>query len=775
MKDLLGFAEDYNEYAEREQKSYTHLTDKKQRVVDYAKELKHSVIDKTIMFISNDGYGMGEIPKAILMMLDENPDFDDYKRIIFIRNKNRIKRMKREGFRGKHYHYELLQKGWSSEFYYWMARARYLIVDGELPSVYVPRKEQTYIQASFLYTGLFQGYQQSMRYTVRSMPYIKSFMAADYIISPSDLYTKEILCDAYRLKDSYTGGVVTCQFPVVEYLAGNTDKQICRKTGLRKKKSKKEVLVIGSEQHNAIEIARNLVQLSQDGSMKDYQFYYKPCQKGITTVIKWFQEREEENVRLVLEQADMLPWIQRCDVVVSDYNTNLFYAIDMEKPVVLLDIAGRQNLQTESMKKILHDNVLQANNREQLKQCIVDAKPAKRKAVEELFAGKENSSVILDILSGKEYPGEKLTKEEKERICFVVSMGHITKDVLGPWKQQLSIALKQMLQQGKDVSLFCDEPDSDSILTEIEQVVPHNVRVLYRIAERVMTEQEMIDSSYLIRNLAFSEDAKDSLSQVDMELNQRDLKRSIGNCQFDKVIFAGPFSAKFVILTKAMQAKQTMYWDQRNYAVLLKVAERTPKNQQRFENMIKIPECFDSVLHWDRGEWNCLSRSGMCIQPEKHFLWEDYLDYDFLLPHKEYEVATIHNQTYWMINAYSYLDGQKDFQFVQKCGESSSRYATHMSMSYIENIEDIMKAIRLLHEKNSHAVFYIFEDNQSCRKELELQCVNHKMEDYVVLCSDHFLWDILSEFSGFYSIEENGDIYERICEAYGVAYEKLNY
>ena len=770
MKSLSGYADDYNEYVEREKKSYVKISSEKKLAIEYAEELKKAIIPNTIVFYANNGYGLSGIPKAILTRILKDPVFNKYKFIIFLRNEEMIKNMKRDGFRNRQLQYENLGANLTSNFYYWLARAQYLVVDGVLPSLYMPREEQTYIQASFLYSGLEQGYLRDMRYTIRSYDYVKNFLAADYIISPSDLYTKEILEDSYYIRNIYQGKILTCQSPVIERLNQMTEKQVRKETKEKKKSSKKEVLVIGSEQHSAVDIAKILKGISEESAMDDFHFYYKPSQVGYRTVRKWMEENPSEDVTLLLNQTDVLPWLKRCDIVVSDYNPNLFYAVHLEKPVVLLDIAKKQISQCEYVKVHMSDLPIVTEG-EELRKQLLDVKAANQTSVMQLFSGRASVQDIIDVLAGG-LAGSDSSQDEKEAVCVVAAMGHYSKDTLVDWKSQLNIMLTQLVKEGKDVTLFTNEPEAEDLLRRIEKIVPKDVRVIYRIAERLMTKQEMIDSSYLIRNFAFCADIRDAIEAMDVDLNVRDLKRSMGNVAFDTVIYAGPFSGKFVMLTKCISAKQRYYWDQRNYPALLDITDRPEKNQRRFENLCHVPELFDTVLHWDEIELEVIKENHFYEDLQKHKMMKEMLNYNLILEKSVYDTVVFENEKYWVVSSKEYLDEQCSMKLLIQKGDKVSRKALRIDYTEADNLENIMRKIEKCHEREPERIFYVFEDFFVYRKELELLVSNIGMQDYVVLCSGFFLWDILKEFSAYCCVSETKDIYEKVCE-YDIEYEMI--
>lgn len=772
MKNLSGYTDDYSEYAERERKLLDHMSEVKMLQVEYATEMKKDILPNTILFYSNNGYGLGGIPKCILSQVTHDPAFKKYKCIVCLRNDEMVKQMRKEGFRSRRIRYEKLGVNLGNNFYRWLARAQYLVIDGVLPSIYVPREEQTYIQASFLYSGLVQGYQREMRYTIRSLDYVKNFLCADYIISPSDLYTQEILRDSYYIDNVYQGRVLTCKSPVLERLNSISDLQACKETGLgRKDSGKKEVLVIGSEQHNGIDIAQILVELSQIPAYENYEFYYKPPQVGYRAARVWMQEHPAERVNLVLNQADILPWLKRCDIVMSDYNPNLFYSVYLEKPTILLDVGERREIQCEYMKKHMSKLPI-ASTTQELAELLIKVPKADRESVRKLFETSVSVETILDVLSGREAESQSL-ESDKEKICMVVSLGHYSKDTLVAWEVQIGVLLEQMLKEGKDITVFCDEPESEFYLNKVEQLIPKGIRVLYRIAERVMTKQEMIDSSYLIRNFSFCEDLNEALNQMDIELNRRDLRRSMGKLSFDTVIYAGPFSGKFVMLMNVMDAKTRYYWDQRNYPVTLEVQERTEKNQKRFENLCQVPELFDGVLHWDETELEVIKENHLYTDLSKHKLLKDFLDFDLLLNPSSMDIVSFRGQDYWIVSSRDYLDEQKDFQLLVKYKDREHRKALHITYGVNEKFEDIIVKLQKLHEKNPEDIFYIFEDQYYCYKELELLVNNMGMKDYIHICSRYFLWDVLKEFSTYYCVYSTDDIYKAVCRKLGVSYERL--
>lgn len=774
MRTLAGFTDDYSEYVDKESKMYVNMRKSKAMNVLYAEELKKDIIPNTIVFYGSNGYGLGGIPKALLSKLAKNENFNKYKFVICLRSKEMIRQMKAEGFRSLRFQYLELGISLPKAFYRWMARAQYLIVDGVLPSIYIPRKEQTYVQASFLYSGMRQGYEREMRYTVRSMEYMKNLLAADYIISPSDLYTEEILKNSYRVGSSYQGKILTCQSPVIEKLNQMTTEQACEETVWEQgEKKKKEILVIVSEARGGIEIAKIIRKVSNTEEYKDCIFYIKPPQIGYRDTREWMEKKPSDNVKLLLNQTDILRWIKRCDIVVSDYGADLFYSIYSGKPTVLLDVAERSALQCTYMKENL-TALPMASTAKGLAKILGEVVPSEPQRVAELFSASLSSELILDVLLGKEI--EVPSQDAAERVCVFAAMGHYNKDVLVAWEAQLSKLLEQLIQDGKDVTVFCDEPSSEFYLEKIEKSVPKKIRVIYRESERIMTKSEMIDSSYLIRNFIFCEDIKEALSMLDRDLNSRDLKRSMGNLAFDIGIYAGPFSAKYFLLFETLEAKKKYYWDQRNYPSALNMQDRVEKDEMRFRNLCKVPELFDGVLHWDETELDVLKKADLVVDESKHRLLKDFFQDGEASADEQYvepDTVVLRGQEYWVVSQKEYLDGQRDMQLVVKHADREHRKALFVTSASQKRLEDILLTIRKLHEKNPGDVFYIFEGQRSCYQELMLLLSNMEMQDYVVLCNRYLPWDILREFSAYYCTFDTNDMYENLCQKYGVRYEKL--
>lgn len=776
MKNLAGFTEDYKEYVAKEKKTFVNMRTSKKMNILYASELHKSIIPNTIMFYGSNGYGLGGIPKALLSKIAKSPDFDNYKFIICLRSREMIRQMKAEGYRSLNFRYLELGISLPARFYQWMARAQYLVIDGVLPSVYVSREEQTYIQASFLYSGMNQGYKMETRYTVRSMEYIKNVLASDFIISSSDLYTKEILQDSYCVGSAYQGKILTCKSPVIEKLNQMTVEKACEETIQEQGvKEKKEILVIVSEPRTGIDIAKIIYKVSNTEEFNDYIFYIKPPQIGYRDTREWMQKKPSDNVRILLNQTDILRWIKRCDIVLSDYGADLFYSIYTEKPTVLLDFAERNVLQSSSMKENMKALPM-ASTAKELVKILRKVTPLGKQCVEKLFSADCSSDVIIDVLLGKEKVNSSVVSDsDSERVCIFAAMGHRNRDILVAWETQLEKLLKKMIHDGKDVTLFCDEPASEFYLEKIEKIIPQKVRVIYRESERIMTKSEMIDSSYLIRNFIFSEDIKEAIHLLDRELNRRDLKRSMGNLQFDTAIYAGPFSAKFVLLFAALDAGKKYYWDQRNYAIALNVNERLEKAELRFQNLCRLPELFDNVLHWDETELDVLEKADLILDKNKHQLIKDIITFGNLSSevNREPDTVILNGQEYWVVSDKKFLDNQRDMQFLIKFADREHRKALFVTSASRERIENILLAVRELHERNPEDVFYIFEGQKSCYKQLKLVLINLEMQDYVILCSNYLPWDILNVFSVYYRTFDTKDMFENICREFNVAYEKL--
>nr|MCR5691915.1 CDP-glycerol glycerophosphotransferase family protein [Eubacterium sp.] len=335
MRSLSGLAEDFEEYLVNEEEALKKPSAKRELSIFYAEQLRQPIYENTVFFLGNNSYGLTGNPKAILTCLLKDKRFGHYRFIVCLRNERMVKDMKKKGYGSSQIQYMYYDPKDEKEFYQVLARAQYLVVDGLLPTDYVAREEQTYIQASFLYTGLLQGYERESRYSVHSYGYIKNFLAADYILSPSKLYTEEILEKSYYLKNIQKGQILSCQSPAFLRMKNLTGREVRREIG-GPRRGKKEIFVVGSEMNNAIDIAKMLFEVAGKDQFKNCIFYYKPSQIGYREARQWMEKNPHKRVKLVPNPDDPLLWIKRCDVILSDYNENLFYSIYLNKPTAVL-------------------------------------------------------------------------------------------------------------------------------------------------------------------------------------------------------------------------------------------------------------------------------------------------------------------------------------------------------------------------------------------------------------------------------------------------------
>ena len=122
-------------------------------------------------------------------------------------------------------------------------------------------------------------------------------------------------------------------------------------------------------------------------------------------------------------------------------------------------------------------------------------------------------------------------------------------------------------------------------------------------------------------------------------------------------------------------------------------------------------------------------------------------------------MVVLRGQEYWVVSQKVYLDDQRDMQLIVKRADREHRKALFVTSASQKRLEDILLALKKLHEKNPGDVFYIFEGQKSCY--------------HVVLCNRYLPWDILREFSEYYCTFDTNDMYENLCRKYGVRYEKL--
>lgn len=291
------------------------------------------VDDKTIIFISFHGKGYLCNPKYIHKELIQDSRFEDYKFIFPLKNKNEvIEGAKVIKYRG-------------IEYFYYLAKSKFWVVNCKLPSYCIKKDNQIYIQ-TWHGTPLkrlahdietkedITFYRSKMSRNDMTNSYDKDVAKYDYLISPNR-YSSKIFQSCFRINPEK---IQEYGYPRNDYLVNVTNEEIDRiKTKFNIPKDKKVILYAPTWRDNKFNERGYIYELKvnfdkwKDILGDEYVILFKPHY----LISNKFKDLNLDNFLFNFsENVDINELYVISDMLVTDYSSVFFdYAI-LKRPII---------------------------------------------------------------------------------------------------------------------------------------------------------------------------------------------------------------------------------------------------------------------------------------------------------------------------------------------------------------------------------------------------------------------------------------------------------
>ncbi len=291
--------------------------------------------DQTILFISFHGRGYTDNPMALHQYLTANPQYHNYRCIYAIKH-HRQKKIQIENAKVIEY--------FSIPYFFYLARAKYWIVNCKLPKYVLKKKNQIYLQ-TWHGTPLKKlahdievpegttFYRSEMSIEEMRSTYDNDVSKYTYMISPSS-FTTEVFQSAFRINKER---LIETGYPRNDILSNYSDEDVLKiKEQLKIPKDKKVILYAPTWRDNSYNLKGYTFKLEvnfkkwQERLKDEYIVLFKPHY----LIINDFDlEAVKDFVYFIDPQSDISSLYLVADVLVTDYSSVFFdYAI-LRRPI----------------------------------------------------------------------------------------------------------------------------------------------------------------------------------------------------------------------------------------------------------------------------------------------------------------------------------------------------------------------------------------------------------------------------------------------------------
>ncbi len=303
----------------------------------YARYFKRSRIqEKTILYQAYRNSIMAGNPYGIFRRLMEDPEYKDYTHIWVYRNEQNRKDDTFQKYSAcPNVRYVKIR---TRQYFQYLASCQFLISNAALPSYWVKKEGQIYINTwhGTPLKTLGKNAKDSNLSSIKNAQ--RNFFSCDYMVMPNR-YTIERMMEAYDLKGLFSGKMLDAGSPRTD-LVIHTDKEHIRNI-LEKKleislTNKKIVLyaptfrsVEGKSINTTQELGTYMTALMEI-LPSDYELIFKVH----NMMASFFNEGSQMKNRLIFDEIETNELLSVTDVLITDYSSIFFDFLCRKKPIL---------------------------------------------------------------------------------------------------------------------------------------------------------------------------------------------------------------------------------------------------------------------------------------------------------------------------------------------------------------------------------------------------------------------------------------------------------
>lgn len=300
------------------------------RQVEYKKAFKkYNVKDNVILYESFHGKGMTDNPFAIFKYLLNNPNFENMKHVWVLNN------YENNGYYDYYKEFTNVEfvKTHSTEYFYYLSSAKYLINSVSFPPYFIKKEKQVYVNT--WHGTPLKTLGKDMHGAISQHSNLqKNFLQTDYILSSNE-FTSEKIVYSHDINDIYPGKVLENGYPRIDNVFCKS--QVLESTFPILKSSKKRVLYaptwrgeVGKVEDIVFQIIQSINDIVENIDTDNYEFLVKVH----PLVYKYIKEIDFEEVTLIPNWVDTNELLYYVDILVTDYSSIFFDFLVTNKPII---------------------------------------------------------------------------------------------------------------------------------------------------------------------------------------------------------------------------------------------------------------------------------------------------------------------------------------------------------------------------------------------------------------------------------------------------------
>ena len=525
----------------------------------YIKQYKKTINPKSIFIFPQQGNNLNGNMFYIAKEIATNEQYDDFTIYIGYTSPNKKK------FEGLLKNYNILNKvklvkNETAGFAKKLARSKYLLTDTSMPTYFIKRKEQIYLN-TWHGTPLKTLGKSTENDFFDIANVQKNFVVSDYLLYPSE-YMKDIMIEDYMLEGIAHNKIMLCGYPRNEVFFRENIQEIKEQYGFKNK-----MLIAymptwrGSVRNIDIETQLNIAenhikQISKE--LKDNQILCVNMHPYINNKIDLTQYK---NVKQFPENVETYDFLSICDILITDYSSVFFDFAITNKKIILFTYDEEEYFKDRGVYFKLDElpfpkvyniedlikeinSPIQYNVTEFLnKFCKYDRKNMSELICQKLLLNKQNEIKILDI-----------PKPKQDNILLYI----------GDFKPNDST--KEFIKTVKNTNNF----KYNYYISYITKNIRPNKDMFKKIIHKIKFYGQLGNNSnlskldiMLIILLRRKKGLYNKLEKRYHKINRIELNRIYGDITFKAAIFYGNINYKKIYQLSDLECKRILYVKQK--------------------------------------------------------------------------------------------------------------------------------------------------------------------------------------------------------------------
>lgn len=626
-------------------------TDKSFRLrTAYAKALeKGSIQGSTIVYESYHGKSTTGNPYALFKAIQKHPNFKDFKHVWCVNDKN-----SESAAIMKTYKNVVIVKRETVEYVKYLAKAKYLINDTSFPYYFQKREGQVYINTwhGVPFKTIGADVKESKINAHGNIQ--RNLLQTDFLVSPNT-FTHTKLIESNRVDGIFNGTIVESGYPRTDITMETNP--LVMKQKIKIDKNKKVILYAPtwreSETNDKESSIENVYQEFKELKEK-FSDEYEIILKVHYFIYNHFKQKGLEKY-CIPDWVDTNELLSCVDILITDYSSIFFDFLHTGRPVLFYTYDREQYemergvyMRFEDLPGPLCQNL---NELKHSIQHIEDVKEQYKENYEKMVQtycylddGKASERIIDTIFQGKE--SECAYKLENGKKKLLIWGGGF--DTNG-----ITISLANLLNNidydTYDVSLIFASKLNATTLQNIKKINP-NTKILYRVGKVNYKFHE----TYLHRLVMHFGLGNARIKKImPKEMYQRELKRVIGNTDYDVVIdYCGYTPFWSLILSSSPFKKKNIYLHSDMVADSNKKINGKLRHKRNFEIIFNLYQQYNQLI--------CVSKDAAKTNAEKLTKYnirnkivnvDNAIDYERVLNHlDEAKEQEFNGKNYLLIN-----------------------------------------------------------------------------------------------------------------------------